>query len=252
MSSRPAWVEATLLAFVVALPVAAQKPKPVATVSGSVTDGTHPLGQATVELLGTKLVRLTSGDGRFQFDSLKPGPYWIKVRRIGFAPTALTATLLADQPRNLQIRLEAIGYQLPDLEVPGGMTETRFAEFRWRKATAWGKFLTRDDIARIRPFDLVDLVQRNLPYTTRFLLEGGEAFEISGGPLYESDRWRRPAPLRRPCAPAVSVQGGTPGYSLRDFGLEDVEAVEVYRGNHVPVEFGRRWDRCGLVVLWLR
>lgn len=240
-----------------AAPVAAQTPKPVSTVIGTVTDGHRPLAEATVELFGTKLTRVTGPDGGFRFDSLKPGPHWFKVRRIGFAPITFATTLRADQTRALQVPLEATPYQLSDLEVQGGMTKWRYNEFQWRKAGAWGKFYTRDDIAEIRPYDLIALVQRGLPRLSRYQLEavnwdptsfhnGGAAFAAS---------WQQDDPWYRPCAPAISFNGATPwpGRSLSDFQLEQVEAVEVYGGRHVPIEFGPgRRGGCGLVVVWLK
>jgi hypothetical protein len=240
-----------------AAPVGAHAPTPVAAVTGTVTDGKRPLAEATVELFGTKLARVTGPDGAFRFDSLKPGPYWFKVRRIGFAPITFATTLRADDTRDLQVPLDAAPYQLSDLEVQGGMTKWRYNEFRWRKAGAWGKFYTRDDIAEIRPYDLIALVQRGLPQLSRYQLE---ATSWEAPPFYDGGAgfaasWQSDGSSFRACAPAISFNGATPwpGRSLTDFQLEDIEAVEVYGGRHIPLEFGNnQTGGCGLVVVWLR
>lgn len=255
MNRSTQWCWAGCLLLVTAS-ATAQTAKPVSAVTGIVTDGTRPLPDATVEVFGTKLTRVTGPDGAFRFDSLKPGPYWFEVRRIGFAPITFTTSLRADNSRDLQVPLEATPYQLSGLEVHGGMTKRRYNEFRWRKAGAWGKFYTRDDIAQIRPFDLIALVQRGLPFMTRSQLEGFNwdppPFQFGGGfetSLPTDDGWSRP------CVPAVSFDGGTPwpGRSLADFQLKEVEAVEVYNNRHVPIEFGNsRSGGCGLVVVWLK
>ena len=247
-----------LLVLIGVAPVAAQTPRPVSAIAGTVTDGTRPLAQATVEIFGTKLARVTGNNGGFRFDSLKPGPYWIHVRRIGFAPITLTTTLLADDTRDLQIELEAAPYRLPDIQVQGGMTQWRFNEFRWRQATAWGKFFTRDDIAQIRPYDVIALVQRGLPNRNRLDLEAinwvAPTFNTGSG-SWATPAWQFTAPGYAPCPPAISFNGAAPwpGYSLRDVQLEGIEAVEVYNNRHVPIELqGPGGGGCGLVVLWLR
>lgn len=253
--SHPAqwsWVAWLVL---VAAPAAAQPPKPVSAVSGTVTDGTRPLAEATVEVFGTKLTQVTGPNGAFRFDSLKPGPYWLRVRRIGFAPITFTTTLRTDDTRDLQIQLEATPYQLPELQVQGGMTKWLYNEFRWRKAGAWGKFFTRDDIAQLRPYDLVALVQRGLPRLTRSDIEAVNWDTPAFNP-YGAAGWASgPAGL---CPPQISFNGGTPwpGRSLTDFQLDEVEAVEVYGSRHLPIEFQNpgfgSGGSCGLVVVWVR
>ena len=248
--------------LLVAAPAAAQTPKPVSTVIGTVTDGARPLSEATVEVFGTKLTRVTGPNGAFRFDSLKPGPYWLRIRRIGFAPITFTTTLLPDDTKDIQVQLEATPFELPELQVQGGMTKWRFNEFRWRKSAGWGKFFTRDDILQIRPYDVIALVQRGLPRLSRSDLEATnwDVPYFDAGSIFQSRGWNGDISRRRgfgsaPCAPAISFNGSAPwpGRSLQDVQLEEVEALEVYRGSHVPIEFqGGRVSGCGLVVVWLR
>lgn len=159
------------------------------------------------------------------------------------------------------MELDAAAYQLPEVLVSGGMTDQRFFDFRWRSRSSLGKFYTRDDIARTSPGDLVGLVQRALPWISRYMLEGrnwpAPSFGLAG---YDRDRsalgsWRRLNTRTRNCTPAVSRNGAAPwpGNSLLDYRLDDVEAVEVYRGTHIPVVYqGTESSGCGLVVVWLK
>jgi hypothetical protein len=230
-------------------PLSAQ-PRP-ARISGVVTDGVRPLAEATVEIFGIKGARLTDSTGRFQFDSLRAGPYWLGVRRIGYAPITFTATLIAGATKRLEIQLQVAPYQLPELSVAGGMTNFRHAEFTWRKRGEWGRFYTRDDIARLRPFDLVDLVLRGLPGRSRFDLEQIN-WAAPAMPGYGGASWGYGS---AGCPPAISRNGSTPwpGISLRDYELDEIEAVEVYRSRYVPLQFQNRGSGgCGLVVLWVR
>jgi hypothetical protein len=244
------------LIAVVLTPAAGQQRGP-ATLRGSITDGHRPLAAATVRIFGLDRTVMTSEEGAFRFDSLAPGRYWVGVRRIGYVPGSFTVTLLADSVRDVTISLEAAPYRLSDLEVSGGMTPYRFRDFEWRSRGAWGRLYTRDDIRRSRPFDLIDLVQRGLPGHSRFGLEQAGLFDPT--PRWSTVEWSTGfgssfERMNRDCAPGISLNGSSPwpGVSLRDYQLEDIEAVEVYRNaTNVPIEFARAAS-CGLVVLWLR
>ncbi|MEZ4456681.1 MAG: carboxypeptidase-like regulatory domain-containing protein [Gemmatimonadales bacterium] len=226
-------------------------------IAGVVTDGTNRLAQASVEIFGRKGVITTGTDGAFRFDSLPKGVFWLRVRRIGYAPVTFASNLARGEHKDYQVELEAMAYELPELLVQGGMTRQRYTEFRWRQRSGWGKFFARDDIDRVKPFDLIALVQQGLPFVSRWRLEQPNWFTpepITAG-YFPAAGYRSRLSNRSDCYPSVSVNGSAPwpGNSLSDYGLEDVEAVEVYRGMHVPIEFqGYRMTGCGLVVLWLR
>jgi hypothetical protein len=233
------------------------------SIKGIVTDGTRPLDNATVEVFGLKQNRLTPASGAFSFDSLKPGPYWLRVRRIGHHPVTVSTTLGANDTKDFTVELDAAAYRMPEVLVSGGMTSQRYSDFRWRQRSSLGRFYTRDDIARLRPGDLASLVQRSLPWISRYMLEQrnwpapgrefGYVSHVSGRSDFGS---RSRLNIRtRNCTPAVSRNGAAPwpGNSLLDYPLEDVEAVEVYRGSHIPIIYqGVESSGCGLVVVWLR
>jgi hypothetical protein len=247
-----------------------------ALVRGVVSDdeGRH-LGGVSIEVLGTKLAVTTAEDGVFRFERVPAGRYWIVVRRIGYAPVRLTATLLPGLERDLPIELERVPQRLSELTVlsHGGMSKYRYQDFFTRSHSAFGTFLTRDDLAQSRAYDLVSLVQRQMPGKTRFALEqrtGGDGYAGGrlyrrGGYLYGRDEFGLFVPVGTSalglyhspnCAPGISVNGATPwpGVSLLDFDLEQVEALEIYRrGSWVPTEFSyRETSGCGLVVVWTK
>ncbi len=253
MSYRSRWLGAAAACLAFWAPEAHSQTR-TGVITGVVSDSLRRLDQATIEIFGTKLHRVTGADGAFRFDSLKPGPYWLRVRRIGYAPITFTATLVADQVRDLDIRLEQAPYELPELQVQGGMTAWRYFDFRWRSRSALGRFYTRDDIARLRPYDVVDLAIRGLPGRTRMDLEQANWDPPSTrGIGYLGPTWASTRTANGLCPPGVSVNGTQPwpGYSLRDFQVEDIEAMEVYRPRHVPISFNGNTE-CGLVVVWLK
>ncbi len=249
----------------------------VVAVTGVIHDEEgRALDGATIELLGTRLKATTGDNGKFRFEGVPPGRYWIVARRIGYAPIRMTATVTAGVARDLPIELERVPQRLSELTVlsHGGMSRYRYQDFFSRSRSAFGTFLTRDDIVQARGTDLVAVVQRYLPGKTRFALERRTGDSYLGGRLYR--RFGSRLVYRRDelgsffpvgtsavdvyhnpnCGPAISINGSTPwpGASLTDWQLEDVEALEVYRrGSWVPTEFAyRESSGCGLVVIWTR
>jgi len=249
-----------------------------AQVIGTVADGEgRGLDGATIEILGTKLSATSGENGRFRFGPVRPGRYWILARRVGYAPIRMTATLQDGQTRALSLTLEKIPQRLSELTVlaHGGMSGYRHQDFLARSRSAFGTFLTRDDLDRIGGHDLVSVVQRYLPGKTRYTLErrtgetdlfGGRLYRrLGSGRLYARDElgffhsvgssWVD-AYYNPNCTPSISVNGATPwaGVSLIDFDVDRLEAIEVYRrGRWVPTEFAyRESSGCGLVVLWTK
>ena len=233
-------------------PALAQRPN-TTRLRGVVTTGSHPLPGATVTVLGTKESRVTSDSGVFEFSGLSAGRYWIGVRRIGYRPSSFTATLEADSARNVEIVLEPVPYRLEDVEVSSEVFDRyRFYDFVQRSRSAWGRFLTRDDIRRINPVDLVELVHRYLPFHSRWALTQSSWFD-PGNPSNAAS-WLPASATGRSCSPGISINGATPwpGASVADYPIEQVEAVEVYRRpGWVPIEFERA-STCGLVVVWTK
>ena len=249
-----------------------------AVVRGVVRDDEgRPVDGASVEVLGTRLLATTGDNGGFRLAAVPSGRYWIVVRRIGFAPIRMTTTVAAGRDREIAIDLERAPQRLSELTVlaHGGMSKPRYQDFFIRSRSAFGAFLTRDDIAQTRGSDVVSVVQRYLPGRTRFALEhrsgsdlysGGRLYRRFGSSLvYAQDGLGSFYPagtsalavFNNPnCGPAISINGSTPwpGASLTDFQLDQVEALEIYRrGSWVPTEFAyREGSGCGLVVVWTK
>ena len=222
------------------------------TFRGIVTSDSHRLPGATVAILGTKESRVTSDSGAFEFTGLSAGRYWISVRRIGYRPSSFTATLEADSARSVEVVLESVPYRLKDVEVSADVFDRyRFYDFVQRSRSAWGRFLTRDDIRRVNPVDLVELVHRYLPFHSRWALTQSSWFDP--GPSNAAS-WTSASAIGRHCTPGISINGSTPwpGASVADYPIDEVEAVEVYRRpGWVPIEFARA-SGCGLVVIWTK
>lgn len=241
-------------AVFLAAPLSAQN---TGLIKGVVTDGTYPLPNASVEIFGRKGAFTTAEDGTFRFGGLGKKPLWIRVRRLGYAPVTFSARVEPGETRNYRVELEMAPYQLSEVDIEGGMTDWRFTDFRWRQASGWGRFYTRGEIAAANSFDLIGLVQRSMPWLNRTLLEQPDWLQFSSPSFLLVSGALSGRNIRQPnCTPGISINGMSPwpGASLADWRLEDVEALEIYRGSHVPLTLqgGQASTSCGLVVVWIR
>jgi hypothetical protein len=228
--------------------------RPTATVSGKVRDSSgQPIPGAEVTVFSTQLKATTTDSGTFMVAGVPAGKYWIGVRRLGFEPLAFTVTLKGDEKRDVGVELEPLPHGLSEVKVRARSNfGRRYDDFNRRKSSAWGNFITRDDIDKRRPYSVSSLVS--------FYFPGVSHNELDWPSSIYSDAFGRQASYGSRyggCAPAVSVNGGMPmqGWGLGTFDPDQLEAVEVYKGRsmRIPIEFqGFGGTGCGLVVLWLR
>jgi hypothetical protein len=198
----------------------------------------------------------TSPAGVFRLDALSPGRYWITVRRVGYVPLRAALTLESNQDREIVFELDAMTLELPEIQVWARETwwARRFREFTRRQKTALGRFVTRDDIERMRPAYLADLVQRYFPFN-RF--DGFQPSWPAGrGASWTTAVFGRSSRFSN-CSPSISLNGGVPmsGWAVNDFHPEAVEALEIYRrSSEIPVDLQMpgQSSGCGVVVVWLR
>ena len=260
MSARRAlWISGLILVMATGMAFAQnpKTPKPNPVLRGAVQD---TLGQALegaqIEILGLGVSATTPGSGSYRIEDIKPGRYWVAVRRIGYAPLRAALTFNPGDDREIVFQLEPLAHVLPEVVVQGENKRwmRRYQDFVWRSRSSFGHFLTRDDIAKARATYLGDVVHRYLPFTTSdvfFNSASSYGFGISSRPGQVGAA--RGSRLGRNCPPAVSLNGARPmgGWAVNDFRPEEVEAVEVYRnGFQTPMEF-LGWDlSCGLVVVW--
>ncbi|MEZ4586599.1 MAG: carboxypeptidase-like regulatory domain-containing protein [Gemmatimonadales bacterium] len=221
-----------------------------------------PIEGAELELTGARQTATSGADGRFVFRDLNASRYWLSVRRVGFLPLRLSLTLKKDVPRDLELTMERLPFELPEVivEAENERYERMMSQFLWRSRSTWGgRFLTRDDLSRFgeHPGTLGSIVLRHLPYKSSFVMD-----QPGGYPNYEmfsaftTERLTRRTRYWRDCPPGVALNGGpiAVGMAVNDIRPEEVEALEVYReGARLPIEY--TWNRraeCGLVVVWLR
>lgn len=219
------------------------------SIVGLVTDQYDvPIRLAQVTALGTPISTLTDSVGRFRMDALPFGPYFLRVRKVGFGPQALTVQLKTTDSADIHIRLDSRANVLATTTVTAEAerANSRLRGFYERKGKATGFFFEAEEIARRRPPQLTDLF-RAVPSLT--VERDGSGRQVVLGRLIGTRR----------CAMALIVDGifikdGNALGALDGIAPPDqVRAVEVYTSNvNVPGEFARPGTECGAVVVWTK
>lgn len=221
----------------------------------------RPLAGVEVILEGTKKQTTTDGAGRFLLNDLPTGNKVVLFRFVGYRPqrvrvilnqtdtTRVEAVLVSDR-----VRLEPIVVTgAPDR--PRGLGREAFEE---RRRLGFGKFM-----------DTTELRHRGYARMSDVLASMG-VHMIQYQDDYNRGRLEmRAASTRRlgqvPCWMGVILDGVTlykavstgtvsnfpPPDFRRDFQVDYIEAIEVYRSaSEVPIEFGGNSASCGVIVLW--
>jgi hypothetical protein len=233
-----------------ALVAAAEVPASLAAQTGSVagvvltTDST-PIAQARLRISGTPLYAAAARDGSFLLADVPRGRQELDVRMLGYKPLLVSMEVRAGDTVRVRITLVALALELEPVAVTSeGSLALR--DFEERRAHGPGAFFTREEIARMQPRQLTDVLRRvpgiqlrpvsgvygdNILVTSR----GGRCpmmFYVNGSPF--------PLPADIPINHFIAV--------------EEVVAVEVYSPSEMPPQFNSTMynARCGLVGIWTR
>jgi hypothetical protein len=241
----------------------------VASVRGQVVDASTGRGipAAFVEFLdagGLVRAAATAGeDGFFLLPRVPRGEFRLRVSSLGYA------RILSDPARieegealSLTLRVNPTAIALAPLEVTGTVriTSPALSTFYARAERGiGGHFFTRDEIDRLNPRRLTELLARvpgvRLDGTTA--LGGMAGILVSETP---SGVGGRPCPVQlfldgTPVQRRSGIGASSP-YAVQVDGLvepHEVEGIEVYPSlSEVPPEFLTQDARCGVIAIWRR
>ena len=212
------------------------------TVLGDVADGRSVEGRSG-----------RSGPGGvFRIDSITPGRYFVRARRLGFAPVYFSATLDRGTTRRIDVELAPLAARLAEVDVRaqsgyGWWQERRLHDFEFRRRAGFGRFYTRDDLRPYRGWLLSNALSYvayavpqhvNYPVLLPFLggevggcslgrrgLNGGAAsgrYRVISGSAWNDGTNRRVA--------CISIDGAAPVSPelAADLPVDTIEALEVY------------------------
>jgi len=189
---------------------------------------------------------VTGADGRFNVGSIEPGSVDVTFSLIGYEPRTTTVDVQAGATLELRASLATQAIELEPIEVIVGSGYLHRSGFYQRSRHSIGTQFTRSDLDRIDPMTVSEVLRRvpgvavmdtrrgRVPITNR-----------AGGPVGQGDCRLRPY---------------LDGMAMFEWNIDDVlpgdlEAVEIYHGPSVPVEYARLVDPdghypCGVVLLW--
>lgn len=223
------------------------------SVTGTVTSGNQgPLVHAWVNMVGTGVWALTTDDGSFRLDAVPPGIHTLEVRMLGYRPASLPINVELGKAQRVDVALTAMAVPIDPMTVTGDGTPFELRGFEERRARGLGTFFTREQIKRMQPRLVTDVLRR-VPgmqiwsepgaYGNNLSARSSRATGVSGS---------------RPC-PVLFYVDGTPFPVTGDIPINtyvspaEIAAVEVYAGtSQIPVQFLSTAlnARCGVIVIW--
>jgi hypothetical protein len=197
-----------------------------ATVSlGSGPDGTRGRG-----------TRVTDEAGRFGFRDVPAGTYRLSASGQRYRPMSDTLHVSGEDDVELVLPLSTQALHLDPIVVAKERPSIAMRGYEARRRSGRGFVVTREEIRERRPRYLSEMLHR-----------------VPGGTVIPASSYGYTLLLRGQCRPGLWIDGVPLGRSTNIDQLvspNDVEAVEVFHGFELPVEFGV--DSCGGVLVWTR
>ena len=220
------------------------EPEPGVLVQGKVVDHDtgDPVTGAAVSLgagpSGTsgRGTRVSGDEGQFLFRNVPPGSYRLYVTIQGYRRMADTLQVPAEGDLDLILPLSIDPIRLEPIVVVAERRPSPRRDWERRLRGRSGFLVTREEIEERRPRYLTELLNR-----------------VPGGIVLSTPPHGYTLLLRGQCRPGIWLDGVKVPYvdSIDQLlSPHDVEAVEVYHGYELPVEFGV--DPCGGVLIWTR
>src|SRR5712691_6421019 len=199
----------------------------------------HPIGGAVVQIVGTHTIATTDSAGGFELLGLAPGVLVLEIRAPGYTPGTWRITLAAKQVVMHEFQLDLLAYELPGVVVEGKRGQIRFADFERRRQSRMGYFLTQEQIERLNPPTLIDVL---------VTVRGVEQVCISNTCVA---KMVRAAPG---CYPQYFIDGqaSTPFFA-RNTPPQDIHGIEIDPGaSETPAEFLGSNSACGVIAIWTK
>jgi len=245
-----------LLFFLVFLPAVPSAAAAQVHLLGQVVDDVTgaPVAGARVTLLdqfGVRFAtRTTDTDGEFEIFVRRQGRYFLRASSLGYRETTAPALPLgAHDLMRVELRMRADAVLLAPLEVvarSASRTSPVLASYQARLQAGVGTFIVREEIERIRPGRVSDILE-TVP---------GIRLEASGGPGHSRIAFMARAAQ---CPALIFVDGFLLTRGPVTMSVDDavsplsVEAIEVFRGTStIPAEFLTPQSGCGVIAVWTR
>lgn len=224
----------------------------VGGIFGQITEEGTDQGIADVDIVvtaGGRVRTLSNGEGRFLLTDLEPGPVVVELQRLGYQPRVVTVNIEAGRTMQIYATMAADPIELEPVEVTVGSPYLERSGFYRRAQGVAGTRFTYRDIARLNAVTVGDVMRRvaGVTVVSSPLGVGSEAI---------SNR-RRTGNATGECHLAPYFNGvPTVSFDLEIVPPEEIEALEVYQGASVPIQYLDQIQpigaTCGVVLIWTR
>jgi hypothetical protein len=232
--------------FIALLPAVKLAGQTTGTVIGTITtvSGT-PIARARIAVVGTPLATVAAVDGGFRLPSVPTTAQTLDVKMLGYKPRLFAIDVLGGETLHVAIVLAANPLLLDTVAVISDAAVTPgIRGFEERRSRGPGVFFRRDDIERMQPRVLTDVLRR-VPGLQIRPVRGGLGNNVS-------------VQARGSDCPMLFYMNGSafslpPDQPINDFvAPEEVVALEIYSGSsEIPVQFSHN-NRCGVIMVWTR
>jgi carboxypeptidase family protein/TonB-dependent receptor-like protein len=219
-----------------------------ATVSGRVIlEGSASNAGSRVEVVGTDVVAVTNEKGEFTLRNLPSGSQVLVARHLGFGAETVPVDLSSREPKQVNIQLPKFVAVIEPVRVTArraaGLDKVGFT---LRKKSGMGYYLDQEQIQRMHPNYITDILRQVPGLRVSFTAQGASvsstrgASSLSGGDCvaYYVDGM-----------PWLST---APGDVNNFVNGSEVVGVEVYQGSNTPAEYSRTMQNCTTIVLWTK
>lgn len=243
-----------------AAPLFAQRSGIVGTVADTLG---NMLQGVLVELSGTDFGSITNKDGEFRLLRVKPGPYVVSMRRVGFEALSMKLDIRNGDPMELDFELTPTQVRLAPVIVREEYLSEKLKRvgFENRLKTsgiAPSRFITRADIEKRNPLSLTHLLER----------QGGRVRNcadaivyIDGVPPINTQPTAPTGALGRNSSIRSAARAENPNNmdyrALEAMPVRQVDGMEIYTSiSEIPIEYRPGGNsqvngRC-VILVWTR
>jgi outer membrane receptor protein involved in Fe transport len=228
--------------------------EPGQIVGRVMTNGDQALADVEITVLGQpRAGTLSNQQGRFTVRDVEPGLIEVRFARLGYAPR--TATLILQPGRTVEVAPTMVTQPI-ELEPIQVTVRSRFLDqngFYQRSEQAVGTQFTAREIEAVNPSSISDVIRGRVPGVRIRVGAYGPA-GVSAGPAQGSVSQAVTRGIGGLCVMGV-YRDGVPekqDLDLDQIPPEQIEAIEVFTGLEVPVQYSSGANGCGVILIWTR
>lgn len=219
-----------------------------------VTEGDQALSDVSITVLGQpRAGTLSNRQGRFTVRDVEPGLIEVRFARLGYAPR--TATLVLQPGRTVEVAPTMVTQPI-EIEAIQVTVRSRILDqngFYQRAEQGVGTQFTAREIEALNPTGVSDVIRGRVPGVRIINGAYGPVGGRSAGPASGGTAQAVTNGIGGTCALEVYRDGVLEriDIDLDQIPPEQIEAIEVFTGLSIPVQYASR-NGCGVMLIWTR